>query len=89
MALGATRDRVMWLVLGRGMLPVAIGITLGLVGALAAARFLRGLLFGVSPTDPVTLAAVAVLLLTTAAVAAYLPARRATQVDPVQVLRES
>jgi ABC-type antimicrobial peptide transport system permease subunit len=89
MALGATRDRVMWLVLGRGMLPVAIGITLGLVGALAAARLLRGLLFGVSPTDPVTLGGVAVLLLTTAAVAAYLPARRATQVDPVQVLRES
>jgi putative ABC transport system permease protein len=89
MALGATRDRVMWLVLGRGMLPVAIGITLGLVGALAAARLLRGLLFGVSPTDPVTLGGVAVLLLTTAAAAAYLPARRATQVDPVQVLRES
>jgi putative ABC transport system permease protein len=89
MALGATRDRVLWLVLGRGLLPVAIGVVLGLGGALAVARSLRGLLFGVTPTDPVTLTGVTVLLVATAAVAAYLPARRATQVDPVQVLRES
>jgi putative ABC transport system permease protein len=89
MALGATRDRVLWLVLGRGMLPVAIGITVGLGGALAVARYLRGLLFGVTPTDPATLAGVTALLVATAAVAAYLPARRATQVDPVQILRES
>ena len=89
MALGATRDRVLWLVLGRGMLPVAIGVALGIGGAVAVARYLRGLLFGVTPTDPATLAGVTALLVATAAVAAYLPARRATQVDPVQILRES
>jgi putative ABC transport system permease protein len=89
MALGATRDRVLWLVLGRGMVPVVIGSTLGLGGALAVARYLRGLLFGVTATDPATLAGVTVLLVAAAAVAAYLPARRATQVDPVQILRES
>ena len=60
-----------------------------MAGALALSRFLRGLLFGVTPTDPATLAAVTVLLLATAGIAVYLPARRATRVDPVQVLRES
>ena len=89
MALGATAPRVLWLVVLRGMLPVGIGAGLGVAGALALSRFLRGLLYGVTPTDPATLAAVTVLLLATAGIAVYLPARRATRVDPVQVLRES
>jgi putative ABC transport system permease protein len=88
MALGASANRVLWLVLGRGMVPIAIGVALGVGGALALSRFLRGLLFGVAPTDPVTLTAVTTLLVATAAAASYLPARRATRVDPVQVLRD-
>jgi putative ABC transport system permease protein len=88
MALGATAPRVLRLVLGRAMLPVGIGAALGVGGALALSQSMRGMLFGVTPTDPATLAAVTALLVATAAAAAYLPARRATRVDPVQVLRE-
>jgi predicted permease len=88
LALGASVNGVLWLVLGRGLLPVAIGVGLGVAGAVGLSRFLRGLLFGVTPTDPLTLGAVTLLLLVTAAIAAYVPARRATRVDPVQVLRE-
>jgi putative ABC transport system permease protein len=87
MALGASAQRVTWLVLGQGMLPVAIGVALGIGGALLLTRFMRTLLFGVTPTDPITFAAVAALLGSTAAAASYLPARRATRVDPVKVLR--
>jgi ABC-type antimicrobial peptide transport system permease subunit len=89
MALGASGRGVLLLVLARGMVPVAVGAGLGVAGALGLSRFLSGLLFGVTPTDPATLATVTVMLLGTAATAAYLPARRATRVDPVQVLRET
>jgi len=65
----------------------AAGVLLGLAGALATMRVLRSLLFEVSPTDPVTLAAVAALLVATAAVASYAPARRAARVDPAEALR--
>ena len=88
MALGASAQRVLWLVMGRGMVPVAVGVALGVGGALALSRFVGGLLFGVTPTDPVTLGAVTLVLVATAATAAYVPARRATRVDPVRVLRE-
>lgn len=64
------------------------GLAAGLAGAIGMSRFVGSLLFAVAPTDPATLGAVTLLLLTTAAAAAALPARRATQVDPVQVLRE-
>ncbi len=87
MALGASTQRVTWLVLGQGMLPVAIGVALGIGGALLLTRFMQSLLFGVTPTDPTTFIAVAALLGGTAAAASYLPARRATRVDPVKVLR--
>ena len=76
-----------WLVLGRGAKPVALGIALGLAAALALARLMGSLLFGVTPTDPATLVAVAALMVVTATAAAYLPARRATRVDPAQALR--
>ena len=89
LALGASANEVLWLVLARGMVPVAIGVGLGVAGAVGLSGFLRGLLFGVTATDPLTLGAVSLLLLATAAAAAYLPARRATRVDPVQVLRET
>ena len=87
LALGASSRNVRLLVLGGGMTPVAIGLLLGLAGAFAVTRFMESLLFGVTPTDPPTFAAVALLLAAVAAVASYIPARRATRVDPIAVLR--
>jgi putative ABC transport system permease protein len=86
-ALGATPSRIRDTVLRRAMIVAGVGATVGLAIALASTHLLRSLLFEVSPTDPVTLAAVSVILLAVALFAAYLPARRATRVDPVQALR--
>ena len=88
MALGANASTVQRHVLRRGMRPVLAGVLVGLAGAVSLAQFMRTLLFGVTPSDPATLLAVVALLVATAAVAAYLPARRATRVDPVQALRQ-
>ena len=87
MALGAQRGDVLSLLLGRGMLVAGIGIALGLTGAFALTRSLSTMLFGVTPTDPLTFAAVSLLLAMVAFVAIYIPARRATKVDPIQALR--
>ena len=87
MALGAGRGQVFVMVVGRGSRLAAAGIAIGLVVALAATRLLRGLLYGVQPTDPVTFAAVAALLMAVAIVACAVPARRATRVDPLIALR--
>jgi predicted permease len=87
MALGARRDQVLALVMRRGLALAAIGITIGLGGAFASARYLQSMLFGVEPRDPATFAAVAVAFALVAAAAAYLPARRATRVDPLVALR--
>jgi putative ABC transport system permease protein len=87
MALGASARSVKLLVLGQGMRPVVAGVAVGIAGALGLTRFMATLLFGVTPTDPATFAAVAMLLAATAALASYIPARRATRVDPVAVLR--
>ena len=86
-ALGASRREIVGLVLRQGMLLAAIGIAGGLVAALALTRFMAGLLYGVRPADPATLAAVALLLAGIALLACYIPARRATAVDPVVALR--
>ncbi|MBI4500692.1 MAG: hypothetical protein HY700_05975 [Gemmatimonadetes bacterium] len=75
------------MVLGQALTVAAIGAAVGLVGALADARLLRSMLFEISPTDPTTLVGVSVLLLSVALVAPYVPARRATKIDPVQALR--
>ena len=77
----------MRLVLGQGLGVTAAGLGLGLVGAFLVSRLLSSVLFGVSPTDPATFAAVAVTLGAVAIVACYVPARRATRVDPVTSLR--
>jgi putative ABC transport system permease protein len=88
MALGASARSVKLLVLGRGMAPVAAGVAIGIAGALALSQYMTTLLFGVTPTDPVTFVAVSLLLASVAAAATYVPARRATRVDPVRVLRQ-
>jgi predicted lysophospholipase L1 biosynthesis ABC-type transport system permease subunit len=87
-ALGALPVRVLRLVLGRVAVTVGIGIVLGVAASLAGMRFLRSLLFGLEPGDPLTLAAAALVLAVVAALAAWLPARRAVRLDPAEVLRE-
>jgi len=87
MALGAEPSSVRRLVLRQGLTQAAIGVVIGVAGALWLTRFMSSLLFNVSPSDPLTLLAVSALLGLTAAVACYLPARRATRVDPLVVLR--
>ncbi|HEV7518170.1 MAG TPA: ABC transporter permease [Thermoanaerobaculia bacterium] len=88
MALGARREEVFRLVLGQALGLAAVGMALGISGALALTRLLAGQLYGLSPNDPATYAAVALLLAAAALVAGYLPARRATRVDPVVVLKQ-
>ncbi len=87
MALGADAGRVRGLVVRQGMVHVLYGLALGLAGALGLARFMRGLLYDISPTDATTLVGVSLLLTAAAAVATYMPARRATKVDPMMVMR--
>jgi len=86
-ALGAQSSDVHKLVLGRALTDTIIGVVLGLVGAAATTKMLAATLFGVSPVDPVTLGAAAVLLVVTAIVAAVMPARRAAALDPAMSLR--
>jgi macrolide transport system ATP-binding/permease protein len=87
MALGAEERDVHRLVVGRGIALTLAGATLGLAAAFGVTRFLESLLYGVHPIDPVTFTVVAVLLLLVALAACYVPARRATRVDPMTVLR--
>lgn len=86
-ALGARQSDVLHLVVGQGLKPVLIGITVGLAAALALTRVLSSLLFEVTVTDPITFAFVSFLLVITAILACYIPARRATKVDPIVALR--
>jgi putative ABC transport system permease protein len=88
MAIGAGRRDVLGLVLRQGLGPVAIGVVVGLIGALAGARAISALLFGVSAADPLSLAGAAVLLVLVALAAVYGPARRASGLDPVTALRQ-
>jgi ABC-type antimicrobial peptide transport system permease subunit len=87
MALGAQGPRVVAMVLGSGARLVIIGIALGLPAAWAASRSVGSMLFGLTPTDPVTVAGAAIALAAAAQMAAYLPARRASRVDPLVALR--
>jgi len=87
MALGASSTDVLRLILKRGVVVAVIGIVIGLGGAFALAPLIRNLLFGVGATDPVTLAIVAAVLATATLLACFIPARRATKVDPIIALR--
>jgi putative ABC transport system permease protein len=87
-ALGAQSADVRRLVAGQALVDALVGVGLGLAGAVVVTRALSALLFGVRPTDPATLAAASVLLLGTALLASWLPARRAAMLDPAKALRE-
>jgi len=86
-ALGATAAGVVRLVLGEALQPVALGAALGVVSAIAATRVLASQLFGVSPTDPLTIAAVVAMLVGVALIASVIPARRAASIDPTRALQ--
>jgi predicted permease len=87
-ALGAEPTDIYRVVLGHGVKLTLLGLGIGVGAALLLARLARGVLFGVSSTDPVTLGSVAVILATVALLASFIPARRATRVDPLRALRE-
>jgi len=87
MALGAQRGDVLRMVVGQAMLLTVAGIGVGAAGAFALTRLMTKLLFNVQPSDPLTFAAVAAILGSVAAIASYVPGRRATRVDPVIALR--
>jgi len=87
LALGAERRDVLWLILREALLLVLIGVAVGVPAVLAAARLAASLLYGLTPSDPVSIGLAALLLLAVAAAAGYLPARRATKVDPMVSLR--
>ena len=87
MALGAHRSEVMGMVLRRGLVLALGGIAIGVAGSLALTRLIASQLYGVSPTDPVTLAVVSIALLAIALAATFVPARRATRVDAMESLR--
>ena len=91
MALGARRGRIAWLVVREALLLVGLGIAVGVPAALVAARLgssqIAGLLFGLDAADPATIAAASLVLLTVAVLSAWLPARRASRLDPIVALR--
>jgi putative ABC transport system permease protein len=87
MALGAKRSDVLHLVVRHGMMLAIVGVLIGTLGALLLTRFLSGMLYGVGVNDPATLVTVATFLIGVAALANYIPARRAMRVDPMVALR--
>ena len=87
-ALGAQRRDILRLAMGEGLLLVVIGLMAGLAGAAIVTRFFRSMLFQVAPGDPLTLSSVSAILACAAFLACYIPAERATRVDPLSTLRE-
>ncbi|MGP0076367.1 MAG: ABC transporter permease [Bryobacteraceae bacterium] len=87
MALGADRNNMLTLVVRQGMILAGIGVVIGLAASFGVNRFLASLLFGVKTSDPITYAAVAIILVSVAFLATYIPARRATKIDPLVALR--
>jgi putative ABC transport system permease protein len=87
MALGADRKDVLRLVVGQGFRLVSVGVAIGMATALILTRLMQSLLFGVSATDPATFAAISAALVAVALLASYIPARKATKLDPMVALR--
>ncbi|HEY3936217.1 MAG TPA: FtsX-like permease family protein, partial [Bryobacteraceae bacterium] len=87
-ALGASRSNVLWLVLRQGLEMATVGAVIGLLGAWAAQKLTSGLLFEISPVDPLTFSGAAIFLLAVAAIACAIPGARVLQIDPAQTLRE-
>ena len=87
MAIGASRTSVVEMILREGLILAGMGVAIGLTGSLALSRLIRSLLFEVGPSDPITLSVVSVLLAGLALLACYIPARRATRIDPMAALR--
>jgi ABC-type antimicrobial peptide transport system permease subunit len=87
MAMGAPRALVLWMVLRETLVLTALGLAIGIPGALAASRMLRSMLFGLSPADPGSLLLVCLVLCAVASLAGFIPARRAASVDPLIALR--
>jgi putative ABC transport system permease protein len=87
LALGAQRSNVLRMMLGQGLRLAVVGVALGLLASIAFTRLLKGLLFGISESDPATFAVIAVMLVAVALLACWIPARRATKVDPLEALR--
>ena len=87
LALGARRSTVQWMVLRQSLWMVALGLAIGIPAALALTRFVQNSLYEIQPTDPISFAAAAILITAVGAVAAWIPARRAARVDPIQALR--
>jgi putative ABC transport system permease protein len=87
MALGASPSDILRLVLGQGAVMILVSLALGVAGSLVLTRYLANLLYSVPPVDPLTIISVAVLLITVALAACYVPARRALRLDPMAALR--
>jgi putative ABC transport system permease protein len=87
-ALGAQTSTIMKMVIGEGVILALLGIGVGLIGSFLLTRFLNSMLFGIRPTDPLTFASISILLVLVALLASYIPARRATRVDPLIALRQ-
>lgn len=87
LAVGAQKGDVLWMVIREGLSPALAGVAIGIISAFRLTRLLSSLLYGIRPADPVTYAVVALTLTGVALLACYIPARRATKVDPIVALR--
>lgn len=87
MAVGARQSDVLRYVMKKGLTSITVGLSIGVAGVLALTRMLNSLLYGVTPTDPLTFVAVSLLLTTVGSITCYIPTRRAAKIDPMEALR--
>jgi putative ABC transport system permease protein len=87
-AIGASRGQIVGMILQQGLWKAGLGVVIGLIGAALVSHSMKSLLFGVQPTDPIVYVAVSLVLIAVALLASYLPARRASKIDPIVALRD-